>query len=64
MITPIEQLENQISRTEHQLLMHLLIEQKETNRLLRLLTDKPQETIKSEPKPRVKPQPKPRGAKK
>lgn len=43
MLVPIELLESQISRTEHQLLMHLIIEQKETNKLLQQLV-KPQPT--------------------
>jgi hypothetical protein len=33
-LPPIELLEKQISRTDQQLLMHLIIEQRETNRLL------------------------------
>ncbi|WP_339245912.1 hypothetical protein NST58_01770 [Paenibacillus sp. FSL R10-2796] len=37
MLVPIELLESQISRTEHQLLMHLINEQKETNTLLQQL---------------------------
>ena len=37
MLVPIELLEAQISRIEHQLLMHLINEQKETNSLLQQL---------------------------
>lgn len=37
MIHPLEQLVAQISRTDQQLLYHLIMEQRETNRLLRQL---------------------------
>lgn len=42
MLTPFEQLEAQISRTDQQLLYYLILEQKETNRLLRSMTENKQ----------------------
>lgn len=44
MLTPLEQLEQQISRTDQQLWYYMVLEQKETNRLLRLLTENKQDT--------------------
>lgn len=44
MLTPFEQLEAQISRTDQQLLYYLILEQKETNRLLRSMTENKQDT--------------------
>jgi peptide subunit release factor 1 (eRF1) len=37
MLLPLEVVEKQVSKTDQQLLLHLILEQKETNRLLNLL---------------------------
>lgn len=50
MIYPLEQVAQQISKTEHQLLYHLITEQQETNRLLRQIIENNQgipETIQT-----------------
>lgn len=39
MIQPLEQVASQISRTDQQLLYHLIMEQQETNRLLRQVVE-------------------------
>ena len=44
MIIPLEQVVQQISRTDQQLQYYLIIEQQETNRLLRQLIENKQET--------------------
>lgn len=49
MITPFEQLESQLSRTDQQLQYYMILEQRETNRLLRLLTENKQETEPIQP---------------
>jgi transcription initiation factor IIE alpha subunit len=37
MLLPLETVEKQVSKTDQQLMLHLILEQKETNRLLNLL---------------------------
>lgn len=37
MLLPLETVEKQVSKTDQQLMLHLILEQKETNRLLTLL---------------------------
>lgn len=37
MLLPLEVVEKQVSKTDQQLMLHLILEQKETNRLLNLL---------------------------
>lgn len=44
MLIPLKQLEQHISRTDQQLWYYMVLEQQETNRLLRLLTENKQET--------------------
>lgn len=44
MIHPLEQVAQQVSRTDQELIYHLILEQQETNRLLRELI--PKEPIK------------------
>lgn len=44
MIYPLEQVVQQISRTEHQLMYYMILEQQETNRLLRQMIENKQET--------------------
>jgi hypothetical protein len=44
MIYPIEQIEGNLLSTEHQLLYKLYLEQRETNRLLSILTNEKEQT--------------------
>lgn len=44
MIYPLEQVAQQVSKTDQQLMYHLILEQQETNRLLRHLIESKQET--------------------
>lgn len=43
MIYPLDQLVQQISRTEHQLMYYMILEQQETNRLLKQMIENKQE---------------------
>jgi hypothetical protein len=43
-IYPLEQVAAQVSKTDQQLLYHLILEQQETNRLLRQLIENKQES--------------------
>lgn len=45
MLYPLEQLKDQLSKTDQQLLYHLITQQMETNRLLSLLLPQQAETI-------------------
>lgn len=45
MLYPLDQLEKQLSRTEHHLMYHLILEQQETNRMLHELTRKEEQTL-------------------
>lgn len=44
MIQPLEQLVQQISKTDQQLMYYLILEQQETNRLLRQMIENEQDT--------------------
>lgn len=44
MIYPLEQVVQQVSKTDQQLMYHLILEQQETNRLLRQMLEYKQET--------------------
>lgn len=39
MLSPLEQIEKNLIKTEHHLIYHLVLEQQETNRLLREIVD-------------------------
>lgn len=49
MLLPLEVVEKQVSKTDQQLMLHLIMEQKETNRLLTQLLGKSETTVEVDP---------------
>lgn len=49
MLLPLDVVEKQVSKTDQQLMLHLIMEQKETNRLLTQLLGKSETTVEVDP---------------